>query len=202
MAITTSCLPPLSPSSIRRKVVECSVPKRHTGTRTQDGDLPKTAGRATPDVHQRPVTRRIGRREWATVAVPLLEAGIVLQARAAGSDTQTDLSVAEDVSGVGSDEKRTLQGKPCPNLSGVRASICYGPCCNLDWGPGGPICLLLAFAVARAARPDAKEAKLPNAKPDQGTLLFALALFLSSVPRTTPWVLGSSLALLGGLLLP
>jgi uncharacterized protein YjlB len=32
----------------------------------------------------------------------------------------------------------------CPQKDGIRKYICFGPCCSIPWGPGGPICLALA----------------------------------------------------------
>lgn len=79
----------------------------------------------------------------------------------------------------------------CPERSGIAQYVCYGPCCGLDWGPGGPICLALAGISLRSGVPWTfsgwvrKNVGAPlDTTPDSGTLLLALALFVSSVPRT------------------
>jgi hypothetical protein len=78
----------------------------------------------------------------------------------------------------------------CPEREGLPKYICYGPCCALDWGPGGPICLALSAAAFRYAMPYTLIAWVRGSHPDADmtvdlkVLAFAAALFASAVPRT------------------
>lgn len=79
----------------------------------------------------------------------------------------------------------------CPELTGIRKYVCYGDCCGLPWGPGGPICLLLAAATFRYAMPFSFSSwfqKEQNDNPplpvDWPALAFSAVLFASAVPRT------------------
>lgn len=77
-----------------------------------------------------------------------------------------------------------------PLYHACRKYICYGPCCGLPWGPGGPICLALAGIAFRYGMPytfvrwlRSEEAELQG-KVDIQTLAFSAVLFLSAAPRT------------------
>lgn len=79
----------------------------------------------------------------------------------------------------------------CPNFTGLRKYVCYGPCCGIPWGPGGPICLALAGGAFRTALPFRYSSWLlskegdPDLPPvDKGVLAFSAALFLGSAPLT------------------
>lgn len=80
--------------------------------------------------------------------------------------------------------------RPTPLNLLCRKYICYGPCCGLPWGPGGPICLALAGTAFRYGMPytivgwvRSEDAELPGTI-DTKTLAFSAALFLSAAPRT------------------
>jgi hypothetical protein len=83
----------------------------------------------------------------------------------------------------------------CPEREGLRKYICYGPCCAIPWGPGGPICLALSAASFRYAVPFtfsgwfsrsiAEADKEPEGamRVDPAGLAFSVALFASAAPR-------------------
>jgi hypothetical protein len=88
----------------------------------------------------------------------------------------------------------------CPQKDGIRKYICYGPCCSIPWGPGGPICLALAARAFRYAMPftfvgwfrrdsQQDERKEPvGMKVDLAGLAFSAVLFASAAPRTAAGV--------------
>ena len=75
-------------------------------------------------------------------------------------------------------------------LMRYRKYICYGPCCGLPWGPGGPICLALSAIAFRYSIPYTWIGWVRSDSPelarnvDLAALTFAAALFLSAAPRT------------------
>eukprot|EP01024_Parvocaulis_polyphysoides_P009025 TRINITY_DN12747_c0_g2_i1.p3 TRINITY_DN12747_c0_g2~~TRINITY_DN12747_c0_g2_i1.p3 ORF type:complete len:169 (-),score=27.85 TRINITY_DN12747_c0_g2_i1:244-750(-) len=85
----------------------------------------------------------------------------------------------------------------CPQRSGLEAIICYGRCCGIPWGPGGPICLILGIVALRYALENKLITNFTGKKNlqegqtsknwvenvDRNSLAFAIALFISSVPR-------------------
>jgi hypothetical protein len=83
-------------------------------------------------------------------------------------------------------------GLNCPEYTGLRKNICYGPCCGIPWGPGGPICLALSAGAFRTGMPyrlsswlQSKEEEAAEVGPvDKPVLAFSAALFLSSAPLT------------------
>lgn len=79
----------------------------------------------------------------------------------------------------------------CPQFEGIRKYVCYGPCCGIPWGPGGPICLALAGGAFRYAMPytfvswmrrdNDSDAAM---RIDAAGLAFCVTLFASAAPRT------------------
>ena len=95
----------------------------------------------------------------------------------------------------------SVADEACPEREGIRKYICYGPCCGIPWGPGGPICLALSAAAFRYAMPytfvnwfrrDVKQQddKEPEKSlgVDAAGLAFSAALFASAAPRTAAGV--------------
>jgi hypothetical protein len=82
----------------------------------------------------------------------------------------------------------------CPQLTGLPMYICYGPCCELDWGPGGPICLALSAATFRYAMPYTWIQWMRKSHPDAEmvvdykALAFSAVLYASAAPRTAAGV--------------
>ena len=81
---------------------------------------------------------------------------------------------------------------PCPEREGLRKYICYGPCCAIPWGPGGPVFLAISGAAFRAAMPytiiewfqrDEEEQAEAEMRVDFPTLAFCIASFAASAPR-------------------
>lgn len=79
----------------------------------------------------------------------------------------------------------------CPNFTGLQKYVCYGPCCGVPWGPGGPIFLALSAVAFRTAMPYRFSSWLRSSEEDseigpvdKPVLAFSAALFLSSVPYT------------------
>ena len=84
----------------------------------------------------------------------------------------------------------------CPQREGVSKYICYGPCCAIPWGPGGPICLALSAISFRYAMPftfsgwfrrdieQADKERGDDVRVDRAGLAFSVALFASAAPRT------------------
>lgn len=110
---------------------------------------------------------------FTTVAIPALELS------QASSEATTSINTT--ASG----------GKACPDYTGLRKNICYGPCCGVPWGPGGPICLALSAGAFRSALPyrfsswlRSKETDAEMEGVDKQVLAFSGALFLSSAPLT------------------
>jgi hypothetical protein len=83
-------------------------------------------------------------------------------------------------------------GLNCPDYTGLRKNICYGPCCGIPWGPGGPICLALSAGAFRSGMPYrfSSWVRSPAGEDDDvgsvdvPALLFSAALFLGSAPLT------------------
>ena len=84
----------------------------------------------------------------------------------------------------------------CPDLQGIGKYVCYGECCSVPWGPGGPICLALAGGALRYAMPYtfsgwlrrdialADKERAADMRLDKAGLAFAVALFASAAPRS------------------
>lgn len=90
----------------------------------------------------------------------------------------------------------------CPDFTGIRKYVCYGPCCGVPWGPGGPIFLALSAGAFRTAMPFRYSSWLRSKEedPELGTvdrpvLAFSAALFLTSAPFTFGGVAASWLLL-------
>jgi hypothetical protein len=84
-----------------------------------------------------------------------------------------------------------ISAAACPEFTGIRKYVCYGPCCGVPWGPGGPICLALSAAAFRYSMPfrysswiRSEDSEAEAGTVDLPALAFAAVLFLSSAPRT------------------
>ena len=110
-------------------------------------------------------------------------------ASAATSETAIPQAPIDASSSVGAAVKDDTAA--CPDFKGLQKYVCYGPCCGVPWGPGGPIFLALSAGAFRTAMPyrfsswlRSSEADPEIGPVDKPVLAFSAALFLSSVPYT------------------
>lgn len=121
------------------------------------------------------------------LSAPIVSASVAMPKPLTASTPQQLSYVAEDGAQSQLDALFTrLVPETCPpKEGGFNKYICYGTCCAVPWGPGGPICFVLSGICIRtglALRITRLGEENSAWVVDRSSLGFGLALLASSVP--------------------